>query len=155
MLLYRAYPRNELHEEQRKEIAEAWNLFDLNQDGKIDFHEFKVALRALGFQVTKADIRRWLQEKGDGEYITMGPFEEVASELMRQRKPEEEVARAFTLFDRSGRGRILFDDLKRVCLEVGEDLTDEELQAMIDEFDIDGDGYINRDEFAKICKGWQ
>ena len=36
-MLYRSYPRNELQDEQRKEIDEAWNLFDMNQDGKIDF----------------------------------------------------------------------------------------------------------------------
>ena len=154
-MLYRSYPRNELQDEQRKEIDEAWNLFDMNQDGKIDFHEFKVALRALGFDVQKSDIRRWLTEKGDGNYIAQAQFEEVASELIRNRTPEEEIGRAFTLFDRTGRGKILFDDLKRVCLEVGEILPDEELQAMIDEFDIDGDGFINKEEFAKICKDWQ
>lgn len=154
-MLYRTYPRNELQDEHRKEIDEAWNLFDMNQDGKIDFHEFKVALRALGFDVQKSEIRRWLTEKGDGNYIVQAQFEEVASELIRNRTPEEEIGRAFTLFDRTGRGKILFDDLKRVCLEVGENLPDEELQAMIDEFDIDGDGFINKEEFAKICKDWQ
>eukprot|EP01050_Picozoa_sp_SAG11_P007856 SAG11_NODE_666_length_7841_cov_24.388272_10_plen_57_part_00 len=34
----------------------------------------------------------------------------------------------------------------------GENLTDDELQAMIDEFDRDQDGAINRDEFFAIMK---
>ena len=34
----------------------------------------------------------------------------------------------------------------------GENMTDEELQEMIDEADRDGDGEINEDEFLRIMK---
>lgn len=37
-------------------------------------------------------------------------------------------------------GKISLRKLKRVAKELGEALSDEELQAMIDEFDRDGDG---------------
>ena len=36
--------------------------------------------------------------------------------------------------------------------ELGESLTDEELQEMIDEADRDGDGEVNEEEFLKIMK---
>ena len=36
--------------------------------------------------------------------------------------------------------------------ELGENLTDDELQEMIDEADRDGDGEINQDEFLRIMK---
>ena len=36
--------------------------------------------------------------------------------------------------------------------QLGENLTDDELQAMIDEFDRDHDGLINESEFASIRK---
>ena len=36
--------------------------------------------------------------------------------------------------------------------ELGEKLTDEELQEMIDEADRDNDGEINQDEFLRIMK---
>ena len=35
---------------------------------------------------------------------------------------------------------------------VGENMTDEELQEMIDEADRDGDGEISEDEFLRIMK---
>ena len=41
---------------------------------------------------------------------------------------------------------------KRVAKELGENMTDEELQEMIDEADRDGDGEINEDEFLRIMK---
>jgi Ca2+-binding EF-hand superfamily protein len=42
--------------------------------------------------------------------------------------------------------------LERVAKELGENLTDEELQEMIDEADLDHDGEINESEFLRIMK---
>ena len=41
--------------------------------------------------------------------------------------------------------------IKGLEKELGETLTDEELRAMIEEFDLDGDGEINENEFIAIC----
>jgi Ca2+-binding EF-hand superfamily protein len=69
------------------------------------------------------------------------------------RDPREEILRAFDLFDADGKGRIELADLRRVARELGEGLQEEELQAMIEEFDIRGEGGIGREEFVGICMG--
>ncbi|SBT02179.1 centrin-1, putative (CEN1) [Plasmodium ovale curtisi] len=48
--------RNELNEEQKLEIKEAFDLFDTNGTGRIDAKELKVAMRALGFEPKKEDV---------------------------------------------------------------------------------------------------
>lgn len=48
--------KNELLAEQKQEIREAFQLFDMNHDGMLDYHEFKVALRALGFDASKKEV---------------------------------------------------------------------------------------------------
>jgi centrin-1 len=58
----------------------------------------------------------------------------------------------FSLFDDDNTGHITFRNLKRVATELGENLTDEELQEMIDEADRDGDGMINDEEFYRVMK---
>lgn len=39
--------RTELSDEQKAEIREAFEIFDMDKDGALDFHEFKVEIQRL------------------------------------------------------------------------------------------------------------
>ena len=69
-----------------------------------------------------------------------------------RRDPELEVEKAFSLFDEDDTGSISIKNMRRISRELGEHLSDDELQAMIDEFDLDQDGLINVKEFKEIMK---
>uniref|UniRef100_A0A8C5LYG8 Centrin 3 n=1 Tax=Leptobrachium leishanense TaxID=445787 RepID=A0A8C5LYG8_9ANUR len=136
--------RRELTEEQKQEIKDAFELFDTDKDKAIDYHELKVAMRALGFDVKKADVLKILKDydtETTGK-ITFDDFNEVVTDLIIDRDPQEEMLKAFKLFDDDDSGKISLRNLRRVARELGENMTDEELRAMIEEFDRDGDGEI-------------
>ena len=55
------------------------------------------------------------------------------------------------MFDRDGNGFISAAELRHVMTNLGEKLTDEEVDEMIREADVDGDGQINYEESALRC----
>lgn len=157
---------------------EQFNLFDLDKDRHIDYHELKVAMRALGFDLPKQEILSILQTHGvqyappsqntsskakqAAQQVYQAPsrlvlpfetFQTLMAQRILSRDPTEEIIRAFELFDEGGKGTITLQDLRRVARELGEGLQEEELVAMIEEFDMDGDQAISRDEFINICLG--
>ncbi|WVW81210.1 hypothetical protein I302_103201 [Kwoniella bestiolae CBS 10118] len=143
--------RGGLTEDQRGEIKEAFELFDVDKDGAIDYHELKVSMRALGFDMKKSEVMKLLKDfGGEDGLMDFGAFERIMTDKILSRNPETELRRAFELFDDDRTGRISLKNLKRVARELGENLGEEELQAMIDEFDLDQDGEINLDEFLAI-----
>ncbi|EIW73059.1 hypothetical protein TREMEDRAFT_19299, partial [Tremella mesenterica DSM 1558] len=140
-----------LSPDQQAEIREAFDLFDTDQDEAIDYHELKVAMRALGFDAKKVEVVTLLKEYG-GEDGLLGwnAFLKIMTEKILSRDPKVDLKRAFSLFDDDKTGKISLKNLKRVARELGENLGEEELQAMIDEFDLDNDGEISLDEFMAI-----
>ncbi|CDK24748.1 unnamed protein product [Kuraishia capsulata CBS 1993] len=143
----------ELLDEQRQEIREAFSLFDMDNDGYLDYHELKVALRALGFDMSKREVLDIIHEydSDNKRLINYDDFYRVVGEKIVKRDPLEEIRRAFKLFDDDNTGKISLRNLRRVAKELGENLSDDELRAMIDEFDLDEDGEINEEEFINIC----
>merc|ERR1711881_118997 len=144
----------ELTEEQRQEIREAFDLFDTDGSGAIDAKELKVAMRALGFEPKKEEVKKMISDidkDGDGT-IDFDEFMMMMTAKMGEKDSREEIIKAFRLFDDDETGRISFKNLKRVAKELGETMTDEELQEMVDEADRDGDGELNEEEFLRIMK---
>ena len=62
---------------------------------------------------------------------------------MKETDSEEEIREAFRVFDRDGNGFISASELRHVMTNLGEKLTDDEVDEMIREADIDGDGQVN------------
>ncbi|KAL7687330.1 putative EF-hand domain-containing protein [Plasmopara halstedii] len=110
--------------EDLQEVKEAFRLFNTDSRGTIDMRELKAALWALGIQVKKARINQMVIDIGKDESETIYYNEFI--ELMT--------------------GKILRTQ-SRVCTELGETLTDEEMHEMTDEADRDEDGLNNEEEF--------
>ncbi|EGD90973.1 hypothetical protein H112_01560 [Trichophyton rubrum D6] len=168
-------PLNDLSEEQREEINEAFTLFDLDRDRHLDYHELRVAFRALGFTLSKPDLISLLTTYGvprtpspaqqqqqsrqqqppphpSSLLMPLSSFQTITARKILERDPREEILRAFELFDEGGKGYIDLEDLRRVARELGETgLEEDELRAMIEEFDLEGVGGVTREGFVGIC----
>jgi centrin-3 len=61
---------SQLSQDQQQEIREAFELFDLDKDLKLDYHEFKVALRALGFDLKKQEVLKLMRDRNHDEGLS-------------------------------------------------------------------------------------
>ena len=92
-----------------------------------------------------------VDEDGSGE-IELEEFMRLMASKMKDTDPEEEINDAFKVFNKSGDARgITVDDLKKSLFNLGEKLTDEEMEEIFKDADIDADGIINFEEFRNAA----
>lgn len=147
-------PKAELSDQQRADVLEAFSVFDTQKNGTIPTKDLKLAMRALGFEPRRDEIKKILDSCGEGESgsITYEQFVGIMSEKITEKDAREEILKAFHLFDDDQTGKISFKNLQRVAAELGETLNEDELREMIQEADQDQDGEINQEEFLRIMK---
>merc|ERR1711959_600599 len=94
-----------LTEEQIEEIREAFNLFDADNSGAIDVRELKAAMRALGFEVKKEELKKMINDidnDGNGSI----EFLEMMTGKMGEKDTREDIEKVFKLFDDDNTGKI-------------------------------------------------
>ena len=72
-----------------------------------------------------------LQKEATNVRPTASPSQGKNTPRMAVKDTKEEILKAFKLFDDDETGKISFQNLKRVAKELGENLTDEELQVWL------------------------
>merc|ERR1712039_334838 len=124
---------------------EAFSLFDKDGDGTITTKELGTVMRSLGQNPTEAELQDMINEvdaDGNGT-IDFPEFLSLVARKMKDTDTEEELIEAFKVFDRDGNGLISAAELRHV-------MTNVEVDEMIKEADIDGDGHINYEEFVRM-----
>ena len=141
-------------------------MFDTNGSGIIDMKDLKVALRALGFEPAKEEIKKLISDLNnnaqgaggrerdrdkDGQVaIDFNDFLEIMTTKMSEKDSIDELEKAFILFSQS-KTFIEFGDLKRIARELGENMSDDELKEMMYEANkTDRDGAVDKKAFLGI-----
>ena len=97
---------------------------------------------AIFWKVIFLFIQTIINLTGNGT-IDFPEFLTMMARKMKDTDSEEEIREAFRVFDKDGNGFISAAELRHVMTNLGEKLTDEEVDEMIREADIDGDGQVN------------
>ncbi|EDV26621.1 Centrin-1 [Trichoplax sp. H2] len=145
--------RDQLTPQDVQDLKIVFDAFDVTNNGRIDTRDLTRALRALGFKVTKKDIIEMMTDYGldDKSKIEFDDFLRfVIDRQGESRDIKEELAQGFKMFDVDDTGKITTQTLRKICQEIGESFTDQELRDMINEADQDGDNAVDVDEFTSI-----
>ena len=143
---------DQLTKEQIAKIQEAFLFFDKDGDGTITTKELQTVMRSLGQNPTEPELQDMINVVGaDGNgTIDFPEFLTMMARKMKDSDSEEKNRETFRVFDKDGNGFITAVELRHVMINLGEKLTDEEIDGMVKEADIDGDGQINYEEFVTM-----
>jgi len=142
-----------MSEGEKKDLKAAFTMMDKNHDGMVNAAELKSMMEMLGISVTDAQIHDLMQQasrSGDGlfseeEFLQfMNKHSKNSDDIM------EDLVAAFRVFDKDGNGYITRDELKQGMEMIGENVTELQLDEMLRVADIDKDGRINYEEFARM-----
>ncbi|KAI1118256.1 hypothetical protein F5Y14DRAFT_399795 [Nemania sp. NC0429] len=147
----------------------------MNKDDQLDFSEFRYALQALGFSnLTRQDLIAAFKSMAHAKpnwtplpsipgqpapagapgvvdlRLSREGFQTIAARHVAARDPREELLKTFMLFDKGTKGIITVDDLRTVVKELNEDVPENEIHSMIEQFDVEGKGGVSREEFVGI-----
>ncbi|XP_023343694.1 calmodulin-2/4 isoform X1 [Eurytemora carolleeae] len=106
-------------------------------------------MRSIGSNPTEEEIEEMIDDAdadGSGS-VDFVEFVELMIKRESEKETPEDLKQAFRVFDKDGNGYVSTSELKYVLHRLGVLFTDNELQEMVQEADIDGDQHISFDEF--------
>ncbi len=131
-----------------QEITEGFVLFDRDKDGLITVKELGQVMFAFGDEPEEEEVRKMISANdtsGDGAI----DFPEFVR-MMHQVPSQHDVRAAFVTFDRDNDEFIDQDELSIAMASIGENLNEDEILAMIEEVDDNGDRLVDYPEFVEI-----
>ena len=138
--------------EQQVEYREAFALFDKNGDGTITVTELGTVMRSLGNNPTETELQDMINEvdaDGNGTLEFDEFCQLMARQMIDSNQQEEELKQRFAMFDKDGNGTIDREELRDVMQQLGEKLSEEDIEEMIQDADQNGDGLIDYNEFVR------
>jgi Ca2+-binding EF-hand superfamily protein len=156
-----------LTDREKKELREAFNMFDQGGAGTITAEEIRVSLRVLGFDAPDEEVQLLLAQfsAGGTAEVSFDEFTQIIAHKLSEPQPESQLLRAFRFLDKDGDGKISLADLTEDAEELGETLDLDELREIImsargkaGQFDIHTKdvGMITEEEFvAAIMRLYQ
>lgn len=138
------------------DLKAAFTMFDKNGDQKISESELLQVMEYLGLKTTEKEVKAMIQvvDKNRNGYVDYDEFIQMMTQTnIKPLTAEEELKKTFDIFDIDRNGFICADEIKTTMLNLGENLTDDEVRDMIKAADKNGDGKIDLNEFSGLLSG--
>ncbi|ESO84881.1 hypothetical protein LOTGIDRAFT_204683 [Lottia gigantea] len=139
-------------EKQIQDAHTTFHLFDHKGNKMVLTKHLGQVFRSLGLHVPDDKVKDWsdeVDEEATGE-ITFEQFLPLFEMKLKEDEDERELREAFRVLDKNKKGVIDVADLRWLLKSLGDDLTDEEIEAMIIETDTDGSGTVDYEEFKAL-----
>jgi calmodulin len=139
---------NEFTDEKLKEMKEAFELYDTDNDGYLNLQQCDNAYKCLGYNLKEFELNEILDNKN--KKINFNDFMLFINNRNKDEELENELLECFKNFDKDCDGKINSKEMKYLLLSLGEKLKDEEVEELISIVDTTGEGAITYKDFVKI-----
>ena len=133
-----------LTEDQISNAREAFDKYDRRGQDRIPIREIANAFKSCGVNI-KHDwldkMRDDIDKEGSG-YISVDEFLHLYCCKLKSDEDERELREAFRILDKENKGQIPTDDLRWILKGIGDDLTDEDIEAMINDTEEIGRAHV-------------
>ncbi|KAF7494505.1 Myosin-2 essential light chain [Sarcoptes scabiei] len=133
------------------QLEEIFQIFDTKGDNCIGVDRIGDALRAMGLNPTEGEIRRCSETLEKDQRITFDIFMPIYHQIAKSkdRYTFEELVDGLRNFDTDGSGTMAVTELRYLLTALGEKMTEEEVEKLIETSIVDEQGRINYETFVK------
>eukprot|EP00457_Paulinella_chromatophora_P004613 gb/GEZN01004625.1/.p1 GENE.gb/GEZN01004625.1/~~gb/GEZN01004625.1/.p1 ORF type:complete len:362 (-),score=33.51 gb/GEZN01004625.1/:568-1653(-) len=135
-------------EEQLSEFQEAFRIMNKEATGQINAAEVATVMRSFGINPTTEEISGMIQQAGGSDALTFDNFLSIMAKDVSPQDPEI-IIDAFKVFDRDNTGIVPAAELKLIIEQECSLLTNEQLEDLIKQADLNGDGSIRYRDFVQ------
>jgi Ca2+-binding EF-hand superfamily protein len=134
---------DQINDEEKNKIKEAFALFDQNDDGILTKDELITLLRSLGKYVTENDVDNLIRNVNT---IDIANFMIILNKIA-PKDTQQNLQEAFEIFDSENNGYINVPEFRHILTNLGEKLTNDEIDNIIIQLDINNEGKIYKEIF--------
>ena len=126
--------REYIEEEDSGFLKQAFDLLDKDSTQTININDAINAMKRMKFDETNPELFNLISSSSeDGDIVSWVQFSSYVNGGLKDRKSEEGLKTIFNLFiDNPENETITFDTFKRICKEIGENMSEEEMQHILE-----------------------
>ncbi|KAG9158257.1 hypothetical protein Leryth_000400 [Lithospermum erythrorhizon] len=135
--------------DKMEQLERAFSYLDENKDGKISAIELHRYVMLMGSEMSLDEVEEamlLMDSDGDGS-LCLEEFVKLVEGGGGGEEEDNHLKEAFRVYEMEGCGHITPKSLKRVLSMLGESKSMNECKTMIANFDLNGDGVLNFEEF--------
>ncbi|XP_059808966.1 calmodulin-like protein 4 isoform X1 [Hypanus sabinus] len=140
-----------LTQNEIQEFRECFSLYDKKRKGKICSGDLITVLRCLGTSPTPGEVRRHLLHHNieRGGELDFSTFLTIIHQQQQQEDPEREILDAMLMADKEKAGFITAAELRAKLTQMGEKLTNREVDELLQEANISPNGIVKYKDFIR------
>ena len=146
---------SKIQEKKEKLINDIFNMYDIENSGKINSGDVRSLLLNMGYKPSNEDIIEFLKlaDKTNTGVVSKENFIKALHEKYTiPQNHLEEIKEAFKIFDMDNDGKITFKDFRNILNHFGENINDDEIDKIFKFIDADNNGLIDFNDFVENWK---